>query len=441
MQLSRNKSIRNTVAALTTALLGTSLAAAPAPDKVETSMLLYSETDRVSAAEAIVTYSKMLKRGWSLSGTATYDALTGASPNGATPSRGIQTFTRPSGSGGYTAQPGETPLDDTFHDTRFGISGTLSKQLDPNTNVQFGARFSAEYDYFSGGANAGISRDFNHRNTTLSLSGSYSHDVISPEGGIPNPFTSMLAYSGEGEDDGEGEVERESDDDDHGTRLEDSDNKNVFDLVLGLTQVLDRRTVARFNYSFSYASGYLTDPFKILSVVAEPGSANAGEPLDYRYEKRPDSRTKNAFYAQMLRYLGGNTLDLSYRYFWDDWGVTSHTADLFYRQQLGGGHSLQPHLRWYHQSEADFYRLFLVNGQSLPQYASADSRLAAFDAYTVGLQYALPIAENTHLTFTGEYYTQRGDSSPPEAFGTLRGLDLFPKMDAVMFRVGFAHGF
>lgn len=437
MQLSRSRSIRNTVAALTTALLGTGLAAAPSPDKIESSMLLYSETDRVSAAEAIVTYSKMLKRGWSLSGTATYDALTGASPNGAAPSRGIQTFTRPSGSGGYTALPGQTPLDDTFHDTRFGLAGTAAKQLDQNTNLQLGARFSSEYDYFSGGINAGISRDLNQRNTTLSLSGSYSHDVISPEGGIPNPFTSMLAFAGEdGHDEGEAEG-----DDDHGTRLEDSDSKDVFDAVFGVTQVMGRRTVARFNYSFNYTTGYLTDPFKILSVLAEPGSSNAGEPLDYRYEKRPDSRTKHAVYGQVLRYLGGNTLDLSYRYFWDDWGVNSHTVDAFYRQQLGRGHSLQPHLRWYRQTEADFYRLYLLNGSPLPQYASADSRLAAFDAYTLGLQYSLPVGQDSHITFTGEYYTQKGDSSPPEAFGTLRGLDLFPRMDALMFRIGFSHGF
>jgi hypothetical protein len=440
MQLSRSKSIRNTVAALTTALLGTSLAAAPSPNKIESSMLLYSETDRVSAAEVIATYSKMLKRGWSLSGTATYDALTGASPNGATPSRGIQTFTRPSGSGGYTAQPGETPLDDTFHDTRFGLSGSATKQLDRNTIVELGARFSAEYDYFSGGVSAGISRDLNQRNTTLSLSGSYSHDVISPEGGIPNPFTSMLAYAGEGEDD-EGEVEIEADDDDHGTRLEDNDSKDVLDVVFGLTQVLGRKMVARFNYSFNHTSGYLTDPFKILSVLEPPGSADAGEPVDYRYEKRPDSRTKHALYGQILRYLGGNTIDLSYRYFWDDWGVNSHTVDAFYRQQLGRGNSLQPHIRWYRQTEADFYRLYLLDGSPLPQYASADSRLAAFDAYTVGLQYALPIGQDSHITFTGEYYTQQGDSSPPEAFGTLRGLDLFPKMDALMFRIGLSHGF
>jgi len=438
MQLGRSKSVRNTVAALTTALLGTSPVAAPSSDKVETSILLYSETDRVSAAEAIVSYSKMLERGWSISGTATYDALTGASPNGATPSRGIQSFTRPSGSGSYTAQPGETPLDDTFHDTRFGLAGTLSKQLDRNTNMQFGARFSSEYDYFSGGVNAGISHDLNQRNTTLSLSGSYSHDVISPEGRIPNPFASMLAFAGEGEhDESEGEIE----DHDHGARLEDSGSKDVFDVVVGVTRVLGRKTVARFNYSFSYTTGYLTDPFKILSVLEPPGSANAGEPVDYLYEKRPDGRTKHALYGQILRYLGGNTLDISYRYFWDDWGVNSHTSEVFYRQQLGRGHSLQPHFRWYHQTGADFYRLFLLNGSPLPQYASADSRLAGFDAHTLGLQYAFPLGGNSNLTLTGEYYTQSGDSSPPEAYGTLRELDLFPQMNALMLRAGLSYGF
>jgi len=159
------------------------------------------------------------------------------------------------------------------------------------------------------------------------------------------------------------------------------------------------------------------------------------------HERRPSSRNKNAMYGQVRRYFSGNTIDLSYRYFWDDWGITSHTVDAYYQWQTKSGRGVQPHIRWYRQNQADFYRPFLVQGVPFPQYASADSRLAKFDALTLGLQYTLPLNTISRLNISGEYYTQLGDRSPPEAFGSLKGLDLLPKMNALMLRVGYARSF
>ena len=45
------------------------------------------------------------------------------------------------------------------------------------------------------------------------------------------------------------------------------DTKDVFDLVVGVTQVVSRNFLFQVNYSFSDSSGYLNDPYKILSVV------------------------------------------------------------------------------------------------------------------------------------------------------------------------------
>ena len=436
MQLNQPTSIRGAVATLTAALLSSGAAAATPPlDKVESSILLYSETNRVTALEGVVSADKTFAGDQKLRMKLTFDGLTGASPNGATPSAGIQTFTRPSGHGSYSVNPGELPLDDTFQDTRVALNAAFSQPLSRLTILSTGVNFSTEYDYLSLGANAGISQEMNGRNTTLSFSAAFSHDQISPEGGIPDPLTLLSAVSGGAEDDDEHE-----DDDDRG-RLSDSDTKDVIDLVAGVSQIIDRKTIARFNYSFSRVSGYQTDPFKIISIVSGPSTANAGEPLDYLYESRPDSRTKNAVFGEVRRYFGGHTVDLSYRYFWDDWGIRSHTVDFAYRLPLGSDKALLPRVRWYHQTQADFYHAFLVDGQSVPQHVSADYRLAKFDAVTVGLAYAFPIAEHSHLKIGAEYYSQFGDKSPPEAFGSLRQYDLFPKLDALMIRLGYVHNF
>ncbi|MCB2230351.1 DUF3570 domain-containing protein [bacterium] len=415
--------IKPAVAALAAALLGGQALPATGQDNVETSLLLYSEKDRVEAAEGIVNVGKMLKGDRTLNLRLTYDALSGASPSGATPSSRVQTFTSPSGRGSYTINPGETPLDNTFHDTRFAGDITFGQPVGRMSALSLGAHLSSEHDYFSAGFNAGMTRDFNQRNTTVGLSGSVSFDNINPEGGVP---TALAVMPGVG-----ATLPREGS----------SDSKSTFDLVAGVSQILDRKTIVRFNYSFSHASGYLTDPYKIVSVVEPESSADAGEPVRYLYESRPDSRTKHALYGQIRRYIAGSTIDLSYRHFWDDWGVTSNTIELFYRQKLPGGHALQPHVRWYHQSAADFHRVYLLDGAPTPEHASADYRLARFDGLTLGLTYSLPIGENMHLNITPEFYTQRGDSSPPEAFGVLRQYDLFPDMDVIMVRAGFSYGF
>lgn len=427
--MNKHESIKFAITALTVALIGGGSAGASDQDQVESSVLIYKETDRVTAAEGIFGINKHL-RGEYLAGLRlTFDGLTGASPNGAAPSNRLQTFTRPSGKGSYTTQPGQMPLDDTFKDTRFSVDGSLSRAVGRMTQLSAGIHISAEHDYSSFGFNGGITHDLFKKNTTLGLSVSYARDGVSPEGGAPVPFATMPPATG---DDGEG------DDDDEGGP---SESKDVFDAIVSVNQVVDRNTIVRLNYSFNHSSGYLNDPYKILSVVQSAAATDPGAPESYVYESRPDSRTKHALYGQVRRYLGGHTLDLSYRYFWDDWGSTSHTVDMFFDWQFRNGHSIQPHVRWYNQSAADIHRYFLVSGEQLPQHASADSRLAGFDALTLGLQYSLPLDAVSHLQVTAEYYTQMGDNSPPEAFGELRQFDLFPKMKALMFRLGYTRDF
>ena len=432
MQLNTSRPLKHTLAALTAAVLGTGIARAAEPISLESSLLIYSEKNRVTAAEGIVGLSHMLKGDYLLSMRLTYDGLTGSSPNGATPSSRIQTFTRPSGQGAYTIQPGKTALDDTFKDTRFGFDGSVAKPLGRLTNLSVGAHLSSEHDYSSVGINAGLTQDFFRKNTTIGISGAYARDNVKAQGGAPIPFSAMQPPTGGGgeheDDEGEGSTGP-------------GKPKDVVDAIVSLSQILDRKMILRLNYSYNRSSGYLTDPYKLLSVVQNSESTSPGEPESYLYEKRPDTRSKQAVYAELRRYLGGHTVDLSYRYFWDDWGMTSHTADFFFTWQFKNNHSLQPHVRWYTQTAADFHRYFLVSGQPLPEFASADSRLAKFDALTVGLQYSLPVDDVSRFNVTAEYYTQMGDKSPPEAFGDMRQYDLFPKLNALMLRVGYTRGF
>jgi len=422
MQLKNQKKIGGALKIATSTLLALNSSVTIADEgdwDIDSAILYYSETDRVTAIEPVITAKRDFGEEKSLNLKLVIDVLTGASANGATPSDQVQTFTRPSGEDSYTTSAGETPLDDTFKDTRVALSTQWDQPLGRDYKISLGANGSKEYDYFSLGINGSLSRYFNNRNTTLTAGLSFANDTIEPEGGVPLKFSSMGQANFDSEDDA--------------TRQGSDDSKTTTDFLLGVTQIINRRTITQFNYSFSNSSGYLSDPFKILSVVGSDGRAQ-----DYVYEYRPDSRTKHALYSQMKYHLNKDIVDLSYRYMWDDWGISSHTFNMRYRWMLGNKHYLEPHVRYYRQSEADFYHRFLQSGENLPAEASADYRLGELNGITLGLKYGMTLANGDKMSIRFEYYLQSGDANASNVPGILKNQDLFPDLDAMIFQFSYS---
>jgi hypothetical protein len=115
-------------------------------------------------------------------------------------------------------------LDDTFLDTRFALNASWTQPLARLYTFSAGVGFSTEYDYTHLGANLALARDFNKRNTTLSAGVAWSQDDVDPVGGRPLPLSQMLDVGNNGNKRGGGE------------------SKDVLDLLLGFTQVLNRTT-------------------------------------------------------------------------------------------------------------------------------------------------------------------------------------------------------
>ncbi len=419
MQLNGN-GVRLALAAATSVLLGGAQARG-AGWKFDSEVLYYSETDRVTAIEPVVSARWERGDGKALNLKLTVDSLTGASASGAAPSLRPQTYTTPSGHDSYTVGAGETPLDPSFLDTRWALNLSWETPLSPLWRATLGANASTEYDYDAASVNAALARDFNQRNTTLSVGVSLGYDQISPVGGVPRPLASMTP-----------EV---PDDAAPLNRLEDSDSKSVYDLLFGLTQVIDRRSLVQINYSLGKSDGYLTDPYKLVSVIEATGP-DQGEPRAELYESRPDTRAKQSLFLAYKREVrSSDVLDSSYRYHWDDWGVRSHTLDLRYRWDMGRAGYLQPHARYYTQAAADFYTRLLPAGAPLPAHASADYRLGELTDWTLGIKYGRLLAHEREWNVKLELYRQDGRAprGPPD---TLAGLDFFPAVEALMVQVG-----
>ncbi len=427
------KNIGAALTAASCALLGTAVAAKAEAQELhrwffDTALLYYGESDdRVQDLSATIGATRDFGDERSLGLTLTADTLTGASASGAIALDRPQTFTSPSGNAFYTTAAGEVPLDDTFLDTRFALNVNWSQPLGRLYNVSGGVGFSTEYDYTHLGVNLGLSRDFDKRNTTLSVGLAYSQDDIDPVGGAPLPLSQML------------DVGIQS------NKLS-TDSKDVIDLLFGVTQVLGRSTVMRVNYSYSQSSGYLNDPYKILSVVDPvtgdtitrvPTVGLSGPDGVYLYESRPDSRAKQSLFSEVKHSFAGPVLHVSYRFMTDDWSIDSHTLETRFRWPVGSSNFIEPQLRFYTQSEAEFYRSSLVSGRALPEFASADFRLGQFDATTIGIKFGHRTAGGGEWSTRLEYYQQSGDVPEEQIIGNQSGREQYPDLSAVILQFAY----
>jgi hypothetical protein len=429
---SRERSVSVTLAAATCTLLGTGL---PNPVDAQeepkwdfnTSLLYYGEDEgRVQDASLKSIIRRLFADDRSLSIGLTVDALTGATPNGAIRQDVPQSFTRPSGNGSYTVPAGELPLDDTFRDTRVALTANWQQPAGAMGLLNLGLSASAEYDYLHTGLNARYAHDFNKRNTTISAGVSFARDTIEPVGGAPLPLTPMLDVG------------------DTTNRLGD-DDKDVLDFVFGVSQVINRDLVIQANYSYSRQEGYLNNPYKVLSLVdGETGDTlprvpgpEGGPSGQFLFENRPEERTQHSLFGQAKYNMNGKVLDVSYRYMTDDWEIDSHTIDLRYRWPVGETRYLEPHLRFYTQSEADFYRLSLDSSQELPTFASSDYRLGSFDAITAGLKFGWKTAGGNDMSVRLEWYQQSGSVPSGQLIGNQVNRDNFPDLNAVILQFSY----
>lgn len=439
MQLAHSGgTLRGKLIAASCALLGTTqVARGQSHDVVDTinraladweldgAVAYYHENGRIQAVEPVINASHELADGGQLSFDFTFDALSGSSPNGALTSRQVQTFASPSAKSFalarhiYTAEAGRLPVDPNYSDARVAGGVGWTHPLTRLTRATIGGKFSYEDDFYSGTISAGLEHDFNNKNTTVSVGVNSENDFLQPIGGAPAPRSDYTLFEKGGHE-----------------------TKHGVGVLAGVTQVMTRNWITLANVSVDRFSGYLNDPYKIVSVIN-----GAGDPSGYVYENRPDSRTRRSVYWENRVGWAQGSLTADARYMTDSWGIHSDTAELRLRWWLPGRDQyLEPSARWYRQNAADFFHPWLSDIAPLPADVSADFRLAAFHALTYGLKYGCKLSDHlgrfgrdtTEFNVRLEYYEQtlRGNPAAPAA---LSGLDLYPKLQAFLLQVGFSY--
>lgn len=147
-----------------------------------------------------------------------------------------------------------------------------------------------------------------------------------------------------------------------------SESKHSQTFIVGVTQVLTANAIMQSNVTFNNQQGYLTDPYL---------------PAD----DRPNSRQGFAWLNRYNLYIEplDAALHLDYRLYNDAWGVLSHMFEAALYQPITEGFMLRPSIRYYTQSNADFYTYdgTPVTSQS---YYTVDQRLSSFGSVTLGLK-------------------------------------------------------
>lgn len=278
-----------------------------------------------------------------------------------------------------------TPLA-TMYDRRKAWDAALSHQFE-RVNVTAGVSNSRESDYVSNGLSLNTVTDFNNKNTGLLLGYGRNDDIING---------SKIGWT----------IKRP---------------KTVDDFLVGLTQLVDKNTSVTANISWGAAEGFLSDPYKIVSTR----KLNLDPGFYYTVpENRPTEKNKVSVF------LGANhnveswrgAIDASYRYYDDSFGIASHTLSLLWIQKISERLMLQPSIRWYRQSAADFYYTNLdaagivtryepklgETGTGMAPYYSSDYRLAHMQTIDVGLKLIWQVKPWVAIDVAYNRYTSRG---------------------------------
>ena len=302
------------------------------------------------------------------------DAIAGATPDGRPP----------------PTPGGQVPLSQ-LEEERRAWTFELGHQF-TRVNLIAGVAQSRESDYHSLGGSLNALFDFNQKNTTLLFGFAVTDDDVKSPLQVP------------------------------------WEKKRSFDAIAGVTQLLNPLTSLTFNLSYGKASGYLSDPYKLIQKNTEviPGFFL---PLTFA-ENRPRSRTKWLALAALNRAFPRvhGALDASVRLHTDDYDTNSQMAQVEWFQNIGTHFVLRPYVRLFQQDAADFYYVSLdgtpitptrTPGGDAPHY-SADYRLSALQTVTYGLKLLWMPSESLHLDAAFERYEMSGRDriTSPTAYPT-----------------------
>ena len=352
----KDSASRNIIALSTTALAlpGIALADAPPTQSTISYKLSNYQEDDLSRSETpfgdLERYDidvhqfqlvSPLGRNMSLHVDANYESLSGASPWYTSRSLDGEPIVNLSGASGISDRRTELSIGSRYYLENGSFGGNIG--------------YSEEDDYRAIYFGFNTEKHYNNDLTTVSAGLSYSSDKVFP--------TDAALFN----------------------RVEE-DDKQSSSLFVSVSQIINQVSNFQSALSFTEQSGFLSDPYKLRDI-------------------RPDDKTQIAWSNSYRRFFvsANAALHVNYRYYHDDFGISSHTSDLSWHQNLGRTFQIVPTLRYYNQSAAEFFTNVDDFLNPISEYQSSDYRLSAFGAVSGGFS-VIADMNSWKITLTAERY-------------------------------------
>lgn len=246
------------------------------------------------------------------------------------------------------------------------------------------ASVSAEYDYFSVGFGGSYTKLFNERNTELSIKGSVYLDSWNAI--YPNELRSFTP-TGNGLANGfflDNTITGNTDYNPIFTPFE-NENRNSYNLGIGFSQILHKKVQGFLSLDLVQQQGLLSTPFQRVYFADVADSFIENFQLADAVEQLPDSRFKIALGGRLHWFLSDRfVLRTFYRYYSDNWGLTSHTANLELPIKLTDKFTVYPSFRYYQQTAANYFRPY-ETALSTEEFYTSDFDLSKYVANQFGI--------------------------------------------------------
>jgi hypothetical protein len=256
---------------------------------------------------------------------------------------------------------------DTVSGASVDVQATASAYTETRHEKRVGVDYLAGNNILSANYAQSDEDDYNAKSVSFGI----AHDTF---GGM----TTLSLEAGLGDD----EVGRNGD-----ASFTESVKRNNY--KLGWTQVLTSSWIAALNVQVDLDEGYLNNPYRRVRY------RDTAEPRGYNYQREIYPRTRNALAIAVINkvYLPYRAaLSLNLRHYQDSWDIRALDAELEYVHPLTQHWTFDAKLRWYDQSQAEFYR-DLFDFASQQNFMARDKELSEFNNLTLGLgvSYQLPL--------------------------------------------------
>lgn len=244
----------------------------------------------------------------------------------------------------------------SYSDIRVYPSLSYTMENDQTGNT-FGAGVSSstEFDYQSFGGNISFSKKTKDRNGEFTAKFQTYLDQVK----MINPIE-LRSTLGNGSTEG----------------------RNTFAGTLSYSQVVNRNFQILFQADIVSQQGYLALPFH--RVYFNDGTVHQ--------EYLPDNRFKIPLAVRASYFLGDNIIIRAYyRYYTDDWKLTSHTTDLEVPVKISPFFSLSPFYRYYTQSAVKYFKAYGEH-TGTEEFYTSNYDLSKFNSsfYGMGIRLAPP---------------------------------------------------